>query len=80
MSGLSDRAAWLLSYASEFATASAFVCGWILVTSGVAALTTKHLWPISIGLLLISLGGWRLLRTLVTEGLYSLTRNVKTRE
>lgn len=57
---------------AEIATGAAFVAGWLLVTWGVASLTAWEAWPISIGLLLISSGGWKLLRRFATDGLYDL--------
>jgi hypothetical protein len=58
----------------EILTAGAFVGGWALLTAGVAALTSSLAWLFSGGLLLISLGGWKLLWKLATSGLYALTR------
>lgn len=55
-------------------TAGAFIGGWSLITQGVAALTSPLAWLFSGGVLLISLGGWKLFWALVTNGLYSLTR------
>lgn len=61
----------------EILTASAFVAGWLLITKGIADLTRPQVWPISIGLLLLSLCGWSLIRTIFVRGLYLL--NVKER-
>lgn len=58
----------------ELLTAAVFVAGWALLTAGVVALTSPIAWLFGAGLLLISLGGWRLLITLVVHGLYALTR------
>lgn len=52
----------------------ALLGGWALVTYGVAELTVPEAWPISGGLLLLSLFGWGFLRTVCTEGLYVLSR------
>lgn len=59
----------------ELATATAFIAGWLLITKGIADLTRPAVWSISIGLLLMSLCGWSLVRTIVVRGLYLL--NVK---
>jgi hypothetical protein len=59
---------------AEIATALAFLAGWTLITRGVAAVTSPLAWTFSAGLLCLSLGGWRLLRVVVVEGMYALTR------
>lgn len=64
----------LVAARAELAATAALLGGWASLTAGVAALTTPHVWPISIGLLLLSLCGWKFLATLVTHGLYVLTR------
>jgi hypothetical protein len=61
----------------EIATATAFITGWLLITKGVADLTRPAVWPISIGLLFMSLCGWRLIRTVFTAGLYALSQRAK---
>jgi len=59
----------------EALTAIALVAGWLLVTAGVAELApARVVWPVSLGLLLCSAAGWRLLLTIARDGLYSLTR------
>lgn len=50
------------------------VGGWGLLTLGIARLTVPEVWPISAGLLLLSLCGWGFLRVLFLEGLYVLSR------
>ena len=59
---------------AEILVSAAMLGGWALLTYGIALLTTPKVWPISGGLLLLSAGGWRLLWTIVSYGLYSLTR------
>lgn len=73
---IARRAAeWLASFAGELLTAAAFVGGWLLVTVGVAALLPPRVvWPVSLGLLLLSAGGWGLLVSVARHGLYVLTR------
>ena len=61
-----------MKYRAEILTALAWLCGWALVTWGVVSWS---LWPVSAGLLSISLGGWRLLYVVVRDGLYTLTRD-----
>lgn len=67
-------AAAVVAHLPEIATAAAFLLGWTAVTWGVARLTVPEVWPISAGVLLLSMGGWRLLATIAREGLYALTR------
>jgi hypothetical protein len=55
---------------AELLTAAAFLAGWLLVTWGVASLTVWQVWPVSLGLLLISAGGWKVLAQLVAHGLH----------
>lgn len=64
----------------ETLTALAFVAGWTLVTMGVVALTSSLAWLFSGGLLLISLGGWRLFYIFIRDGLYVLTGQAKRRD
>jgi len=59
---------------AELATAAAFLLGWALVTWAIVLFTTPVVWLISLGVLLISLGGWELLYLIVRKGLYTLTR------
>jgi hypothetical protein len=51
-----------------------YVCGWGLLTWGVAQLTVPEVWAISGGLFLLSLGGLGLLKDIALEGLYVLSR------
>ena len=59
---------------AQLATAAAFLVGWGLLTWAVVLFTAPAVWLISLGLLLISLGGWELLYLVVRKGLYTLTR------
>lgn len=61
-------------YRAELLTAGAFLAGWALLTWAIARLTAPEAWLVSAGLLLLSLGGWKLLWTVITEGLYTLTK------
>ena len=53
----------------------AIVCGWALLTAGVAALTVPEAWLISGGLFLLSLAGWGQLRIIAAMGVYALSRS-----
>lgn len=57
---------------AEILTASALLAGWALLTHGIALLTTPKVWPLSAGLLLLSLCGYRLLWAIASHGLYML--------
>lgn len=59
---------------AELLTSASFVAGWALLTWGIAELLVWQVWPLSAGLFFLSLGGWKLLWTLATEGLYALSR------
>lgn len=63
---------WMLRHAAELLTGTAWLVGWILCT---AAVERRSLWLGSLGLLSVSLGGWRLLFVIVRDGLYTLTRD-----
>lgn len=60
---------------AEILTAMTFVVGWLLITAGIAHLTSPIAWYFSLGLLALSLGGWKLLAQFVWNGLYALTRD-----
>lgn len=70
---------WIRAHAdliAQLATAAALVLGWLLVTLGVAAVAAPRVvWPISLGLLCISLGGWKLIVAIAVDGLYALTKD-----
>jgi len=68
------RAAVLWKLRAELLVSIALLAGWALLTWGVAELTTRYAWHISAGLLLLSLCGWRFLKTLVMRGLYVLSQ------
>lgn len=68
----------LLRVLPELLTAGALLGGWLLLTAGLVALTSPLAWWFSGGLLLLSLAGWKLLWTLATTGLYTLTRTPPT--
>ena len=63
----------LAAFGPEAAVALAFVAGWALVTLGIARLARPGVvWPLSIGLLFLSLAGWRVFVTVAWHGLYVL--------
>lgn len=60
---------------AELLTALALLLGWTLVTYACAGIWRPRIvWPLSAGLLLFSSAGWSLIRALVTDGLYALTK------
>ena len=63
-----------MRFVREVLVSIALLGGWLLITWGVASLTRWQAWPISLGLLLFSLAGWRFLRNLFRDGLYVLTK------
>lgn len=72
------RRSWLslLAARAELLTALAFVVGWLLLTDAIARVTSTPLvWRVSIGLLAMSLGGWKMLIQMIWHGLYVLSRD-----
>lgn len=65
----------LLRHRADLLTAAAFLAGWLLITAGIAELPSRRsVWLLSSGALSICLGGPRLLWSVLTTGLYALTR------
>jgi hypothetical protein len=61
---------------AELAQALAILAGWALVTLAVARVARPDVtWPLSAGLLLLSLSGVKWLGNLFWNGLYHLTRD-----
>lgn len=59
----------------ELGAAMALLAGWSLLSWAIASLTrTWEVWPISAGIFLLSLFGWRYLYVMARDGLYALTR------
>lgn len=66
------RCAWGLR--AELLTGAAIVSGWGLVTWGIADLTsTWQAWPLSAGVFLLGIAGWRLVARIMLDGLYVLS-------
>jgi len=51
------------------------VGGWAFLTFGLAELFGGVVWPISLGLFLLSIAGWGYLVTLFRKGLYVMSRS-----
>lgn len=77
--------AFVRRYWAEILTAIAFVAGWLLLTAGLASIAdalpwrvalpiARAVWRVSLGALAISLGGWKMLRQFIADGLYALTK------
>lgn len=65
---------------AELAVFLAAAGGWAAITHAIGRLVRPDVvWPISLGLFLLSLCGWRLLYTVADAGLYTLTREGKPR-
>lgn len=66
---------------AELVVIASLVVGWALLTHGIAAIIWRPLragvWPISAGLALLSLFGWKMLGGLAWGGLYPLIREDK---
>ena len=65
----------LLRLWPEALQAVGILSGWALVTFGVASLLVWQVWPISLGLLVLSVVGWGHLKRLFGKGLYELSRD-----
>ena len=59
----------------ELLQAIGILVGWACLTWGVASLLVWQVWPISLGLLVLSVVGWKHMVTLFGEGLYVLSRD-----
>lgn len=75
---------FLTRFRAELMTGLALLAGWALFTAGAATIAGAlapwlrvPVWLLSGGALALSLGGWKLLRTVAAEGLYALTREVR---
>ena len=60
---------------AEFLQAVVLLLGWMLVTRAIAQLTSPTVWDISIGVLLLSICGWKFLGLLFWRGIYSITQD-----
>jgi hypothetical protein len=57
---------------SAWATELSLVVGWLLITAGIARLTSSVAWYFSLGLLAISLGGWKVVIGIAWHGVDGL--------
>lgn len=65
--------AWHWKMRAELLLAAAMIGGWMLVTYALAAIVRPRImWPMSIGLLMLSASGWKLLGEIATKGCYVL--------
>ncbi len=55
------------------------IAGWALLTWGLASLLVWEVWLLSGGVFVLSIVGWKHLRTIFTEGLYPLMRRRKVK-
>lgn len=62
-------------YIPEIAVSASAIAGWALCTWTLASLVSAWAWPLSGGLFLLSLCGWRFLAVVAWVGLYSLSRD-----
>ena len=68
----------ILTGIAERLTATVFIVGWLLITDAIALLphcAPAIVWRLSLGLLAMSLGGWKLFVQFAYRGLYDLTRD-----
>ncbi len=75
--GLSGRD--MLRMWPEALQALGILAGWASITWGVASLLVWQVWPISGGVFVLSVVGWKHMTTLFGEGLYVLTRKTGRR-
>lgn len=61
-------------------TVGAWLAGWLLVTAGLAEVLTRWLWLISLGVLLLGLGGARPLLLMLRDGLLEWSDRAKARK
>ncbi len=62
----------------EIGAAFSLLAGWALISWALASFfRTWQVWPLSGGLLLITVFGWRYLYVMGRDGLYALTRDGK---
>ena len=68
-----ERVARVLRLWPEALQVVGILCGWALITFGIASLLVWQVWPISLGLLILSMVGWGHMRKLAVKGLYELS-------
>jgi hypothetical protein len=58
----------------EFLFVLGLLLGWGWISLGFAMLWGRVVWPFSLGLLLLSACGWKMLFTMARDGLYALSK------
>jgi hypothetical protein len=66
---------WFRRYGAELLTAASALVGWGLLTFALSSILGWIVWPVSGGLLALSLVGWRMVGIIAWSGLYALTRD-----
>lgn len=72
-----DVRTWMRKYSAELSTAVVGLAGWFFLSLGLASLLGDVVWAFAIAVLCFSLFGWRLLRQVCLDGLYTLTHSEK---
>lgn len=63
---------------AELLLACSMIGGWLLVTYALTAIARPRIvWPMSMGLLLLSASGWKLIGEIATKGCYVLNVRAK---
>lgn len=77
-----DRTRSVLRWKAEILQAVALLGGWAAITRGIRSFIPSRVdvWSISVGLLLLSLCGWRFLYVLGRSGLYAISRKSEARQ
>lgn len=67
--------AFIRRYLAELLLSLALLAGWTLITLAIARLWRPDVvWPLSYGLLFLSVSGWRLAARIAGDGLYALAK------
>ena len=73
---LRDGTTALAGVRAELLVSLGMLAGWALVTLALGRITRPDVvWPLSAGLAVLALCGWKFLLQVVREGLYILTRD-----
>lgn len=71
---LAHLGGFVQDHLAELLLTAAALGGWTLLTRTVAGWLGPEVWSVSVGVLLLSLCGWRYLGTVAIHGLYVLSR------